>query len=762
MSRVVTLGCALLLGTTSSAPAEDSLIWSADRPEASAGLTLIRAPDSNYHWETIQGTHWAVLEPVQDYYRRASFLIRVDRPIQGKAWLVVEFLDRGYGLLDIVVPGQNVIAERHGVARLNTGKIRRAWFRFDQTDFQHRIPPGADIQLFGAPYIRRLSLTLVEPPREPLPDTAPAVRLTRPMELVISAGADSRTLDELPNALATMRQLLPLAKALGFVAVESYVKWNFVERAPGVFDWSYYDAIVAELDRHGLKWFPLLVVGSAYALPDWFFNSPDMEGFVCLEHRIRIEIPTIFNDKQVKYVRRFLAEFGRHYGSSNVLLGVRLGPSGNYGEAQYPATGAWGYKWGELHTHIGYWAGDPDAILRFREWVRARYGSIDRLNAAWFTRYRSFDEVTTFLPETALSPRMRVDFATWYVDSMTNWCEKWALWAREALPGKPIYQSSGGWGAIPIGTDYIAQSKSMAKVRGGIRLTNENDNYLNNFCVTRPAASAARHYGIRLGLEPAGFLTARGVVGRLFNAITNNADHLFYYHPNLVGNDQGAELWLRHAPLLDRRTSPNPEVAVFYPDTANKLSDEVMRYRLASAFFERAQALRRVADYEFASEQLILDGALSRHKVLIFLWGRVAEAPVLEQIDAWVRRGGIVIYPERQQQREGPLGTPEGDTSIAERWRRGDTGKGRVIFFTGHPEPYHYYVEYLRQTLRELPQLSQEYRQALQLQCPQDVFWSLTQDGKLVFLNYSDRPATVRLPRGKTVKIAPYHIVFAP
>ncbi len=740
----------------------ETLQWVAAQPPRAEGLSLVEGPEARFRIEQIGGHSLAALEPVADYYRRAAFLVRADRPVQGRCWLVIEFLDRGYGLIQISVPGeaagQNVIREQHGVIRLNSGTLRRAWVEIAGVHFARRLPGGADIQIYGVPYLRSVSLTDVPPPKEPLPEAKPALQLKRPIELVISAGADARTPEGLPEALATMRTLLPLVKALGFNGVESYVKWNFVERAPGVFDWSFYDAIVAEIQRHGLKWFPLLVVGSAYALPEWFYNSPEFDGYVCLEHRIKIEIPTIFNDKQVKYVRRFLTEFGKHYEPKGVLLGVRLGPSANYGEAQYPATGVWGYRWGQLHTHIGYWAGDPDAGKRFREWLQSRYGTVGALNRAWHTEFRSLDEVTTFLPETARSPRMRVDFATWYMDAMTDWCEKWALWAREAMPRTPIYQSSGGWGAVPIGTDYIAQTKSMAKVRGGIRLTNENDNYLNNFCVTRPAASAARHYGVRWGLEPAGFSSARGVMGRLYNAITNNADHLFYYHPNLLSNDQAVDLWLKHAPLLDRRSRPWAEVAVFYPDTANKLSDDVMRYRLASAFFERSQALRQFMDYDYVGERMIVDGALKRYKVLVFLWGRVAEQPVIEEMDRWVREGGIILYPKRQQEREGPLGSPDGDTSIAQRWMRGQKDKGKVIFFDGYAEPYHYYIEFVRDTLRKMTVLSAPLRRALNARTSRDLFWTLMEDGSLALLNYSDTVGLVRFPEGKEVRVPPYHI----
>src|SRR5581483_10725365 len=258
----------------------------------------------------------------------------------------------------------------------------------------------------GLPALRAVRLEDAPPPAEPAPAISPAIGLRKTAQLVTTAGADARTPAELPEALAAMRNLLPLARALGFNGIESYVKWNFVERSPGVFDWSFYDAIVDEVEKHGLQWFPLLIVGSAYTLPDWYHDSAENVGFVCLEHGRTNDIQSIFCDKQNKYVRRFLQEFGRHYGSRKALLGVRLGPSGNYGEAQYPATRAWGYKGGPIHTHQGYWAGDAYAAVAFRRWLGARYASIAELNRAWDTHFATMEDVRPFLPITANTDRM--------------------------------------------------------------------------------------------------------------------------------------------------------------------------------------------------------------------------------------------------------------------------------------------------------------------------------------------------------------------
>lgn len=723
--------------------------WEAGGTAQPAGLTVERGPDAAWRLESSRHGPVAALEPVKDYYRRAAFLVNVEAAGAGPVWLTVEYVDRGYGLIS-VAPGA-AQTKQWGVARLNTGGLRRAVFGYDKADFR------GPLRIHGVTLLRSLTLSDSEPAREAVPEAAPAVRLRRPMQLVTTAGADARTPEGLDEALATMRNLLPLARALGFNAIESYVKWNFVERSPGVFDWSFYDAIVEELDRHGLQWFPLLIVGSAYTLPDWYHGSSENVGYECLEHRMRNDIQSIFCDNQVKYVQRFLKEFGRHYGGRKTLLGVRLGPSGNYGEAQYPARGDWGYGWGPIHTHIGYWAADAYAQRHFRAWLQLRYPSIEALNRAWEGRYRSFEEIETFLPATAHTRRKRVDFADWYMGSMSDWCEKWAAWAREAMPRTVIHQSSGGWGPIEIGTDYSFQARSMAKLGGGIRLTNESDNYADNFSITRMASSAARYYGAALGYEPGGFGSARGVVARLYNCLTNGGEHLFYYHPNLYANDQGIESWLKEAPHLDERAKPLVEVAVFYPDTTIKLDDEPLRFRWGSVFLVKAQALRSVLDFDYVSEQMIEDGALERFQALVFLWGHITEKGTLERIDRWVQAGGTLIYPERPR---GLLETVEGDQSISGKWQRGETGKGRVIFFPGDPAPGEHYARFVRKELRGMTAFRPEIRQALAMEKPELVYWSVLENGRLALLNFDDHEAVVRLQGGRTLRLKPYTVTL--
>lgn len=438
------------------------------------------------------------------------------------------------------------------------------------------------------------------------------------------------------------------------------------------------------------------------------------------------------------------------------LLGIRLGPSGDYGEAQYPAKGS-GYKFRAAHTHIGYWAADDYAQAAFRNHLKEKYGQVSKLNAAWESGYDSFEQVGTFLPETAVTRRKRIDFADWYMGAMSQWCEQWAVWARQALPRTTIHQSSGGWGHVQIGTDYSHQARSMMKIGGGMRLTNEGDDFPDNFTITRMASSAARFYGIPLGYEPGGFGSKRGVMARLFNAVTTDAVHLFYYLGNLTGNDQALDAWLQYAPLLDLRALPVIEVAAFYPDTAIKLDDELVRYRWASTFFTVGRTLREQVDFDYASEQMILDGALDRYKVLLFLWGAMTEKAVLERMDEWVRNGGTLVFAGRPR---GMPATVEDDSSIATKWLAGDTGKGRAVLWRGDLIPSQSYAEFIRDLLLKTPSLRPEIKTALQMEQPAGVYWSFLTSGKLALLNFNNHSATVTLASGTKLLIPAYGIAM--
>jgi len=156
----------------------------------------------------------------------------------------------------------------------------------------------------------------------------PMVRLERPMEISISVGIKGVGVpQDLKPALDNIREYAPLVKVLGFTSVECFVRWDLLEPQPGVFDFSHYDRIVEEISKYDLKWYPILVITSAYALPTWYYKSESNIPFTCLEHGQANQSPSIWNTANRSHVSRVMKAFGEHYETMGVLEAVRLGPN---------------------------------------------------------------------------------------------------------------------------------------------------------------------------------------------------------------------------------------------------------------------------------------------------------------------------------------------------------------------------------------------------------------------------------------------------
>lgn len=707
------------------------------------------------------------------YNRKGARFRALSAPEKSDEYTVgLEFFDGEPSFISVFVNGKQSNAAA-GYTCCNTKRTRKAVFLYTPDG---DLPDEINIDVYGLPDIKSVymkegrdeaAICAAKADRARPCEAVSPLNLKRPLQLVISVGADSPeyTPENLEAALERMREELPYVKSMGFGGFESYVKWNFVEYERGVYDWSYYDAVIDLASQFGIKWFPLIIGGSAYALPEWFREDVEgFTGFLCLEHAIENNVPTIFNERQTPYIVNYLHAFGRHYEGNKNVYGVRLGPTGNYGESQYPASGNWGYKGQTEHMHIGWWAGDGDAHIRFSKWLSEKYKTPQRLSQAWKEEISSFDGIKTFLPYQTRVIRKRKDFVDWYMYEMTDWCNRWAHWMRDEFKSHDIYQSAGGWGLCECGTDFTEQTAGMAAVKGGIRATNEDESYELNFAITRMLSSAARFYGVKFGSEPAGYGTARSIINRLYNIIVNNGEHLFYYNGNFHCCDESEALWNKYAPLLDERAKPVIDVAVIYPDTMSKITDSSVRWLDGSSFFSQVFPLRRKLDYDFCSERMITDGALEKnaYKALVFLMrnhdGDYIEEEALNRIDAYVQAGGTVVYPIlRSNARQGPA-TVEGGQKIFEKWRAGDTGRGRVIFINAMREPLDAFIDDAADALSQLLDLSPLTRDMLLAKKPRGVYMSALSGNKLALYNDLMTDAAIELADGTKIKMEPVSI----
>ena len=293
--------------------------WSWAAPNDGKGLTLVTNGEA-YPASTVDNKPVIGPPPNPDFMNRRGVAFRVDDTAAAAnetLFVLIEHLDVNIGSIqvtyDSALPPDNEVAGNNpyaaaagavaGHMALGSSTPKLAIFSIRSAAFQHRQPGGADFEVQGVSSIAKVTLT-TEISEEQRTRALAArekrgpkrVNLQRPMQLVVGAGGDAATPDGLAGSQEAMRYQCPVFEMLGFTAVESYVKWNFVEPERGKWDWSFYDGVVDTAGEFGLKWFPLLIVGSAYSLPDWYFNSPENTGFVCLEHGIRNNVQTIYNE----------------------------------------------------------------------------------------------------------------------------------------------------------------------------------------------------------------------------------------------------------------------------------------------------------------------------------------------------------------------------------------------------------------------------------------------------------------------------------
>src|SRR5438105_959806 len=85
------------------------------------------------------------------------------------------------------------------------------------------VNPGADTRISGMQSLASVSLTDVQPSIDPVPEAIPGIRFDVEGDRVITAGADAHTLDSLPEALASMREL-------GLLSGRATIRFRYINR----------------------------------------------------------------------------------------------------------------------------------------------------------------------------------------------------------------------------------------------------------------------------------------------------------------------------------------------------------------------------------------------------------------------------------------------------------------------------------------------------------------------------------------------------
>ncbi|MHB0999911.1 MAG: beta-galactosidase [Armatimonadota bacterium] len=436
------------------------------------------------------------------------------------------------------------------------------------------------------------------------------------------------------------KKALQQVKEQGFTSVQIYTFWKDFEPEEGKFDWTHFDKQVQALKDAGLKYVPFILIGPKYAAPQWWLDHPDHKGLKCLEHGKTSPIDSIWNPALKGQVSRVLEAFAEHYLPWDVIESVQPGICGDYGEAIFPVLGNWP---GDYHTHAGFWCGDDYAVASFCEWLKAKYGSVDAMNAAWRSHHESFNTVVPVLRHMATSRTTHLDMIDWYRESMTDFAGFWMSECRRCFPETPAYLCTGGMEEPEHGSLFAAQAKVSAVSDAGIRLTNEGNKFYDNFYLTSYTWSACRHYGASYGLEPVGPITKRGVRERVYGSIAYGNGQIFHYYSNVFdGNNDpmpsasALKDYLRYGGY--REYIPK-SISMFWPTDRSVLEGNMpMNVKDALLFVRHRHPVKPVSEF------MINDGALADSPCLVMMNAESVRRPVLEAIADWVRNdGGILL-----------------------------------------------------------------------------------------------------------------------
>ena len=197
----------------------------------------------------------------------------------------------------------------------------------------------------------------------------------------------------------------PYEKALGVVsvagdhAITTDLSWGWIEPEEGKFDWSYYKDYLQRVKKAGLKWVPIFSFHSIggnvgdnvnVPIPEWVWSkSRDMQ-FEDRFGRKSNEYIHFLVPEAYEYYERFMESFREAFWDEREHIAkiyVGMGPAGELRYPSYASSMGWSYpQIGEFQTF------GPRFGEFFKNFLSARYGTIDALNSAWGIHATSFDD----------------------------------------------------------------------------------------------------------------------------------------------------------------------------------------------------------------------------------------------------------------------------------------------------------------------------------------------------------------------------------
>ncbi|WP_265520428.1 beta-galactosidase [Oerskovia flava] len=209
---------------------------------------------------------------------------------------------------------------------------------------------------------------------------------------------------------------------VNFVSVAIF-GWATIEPREGELDWAWLDETMDRLHDAGIQ---VALATATASPPPWLTRKhPEILPRLADEtvlHQGGRQAYSVTHPVHREYALRMAARMAERYG-------------------EHPALALWHVD-NEIGCHVPRDYSDT-AAGAFRDWLRARYGTLDALNAAWGTafwsqRYGSFDDVLPpLVAPTYANPTQQLDFDRFSSDSLLDYYRDLRDLLRELTPHVP-------------------------------------------------------------------------------------------------------------------------------------------------------------------------------------------------------------------------------------------------------------------------------------------------------------------------------------
>ncbi len=477
-------------------------------------------------------------------------------------------------------------------------------------------------------------------------------------------------------------------KALGFNTVKCWVDWATAEPAPGEYRFENLDLLLKLAEQRGLRVIVQLYLDSA---PDWVgerfpdakfvdrsgavIQSQAAPGF-CIDHSgVRAEIV------------KFLAALSKDANRSPALFGWDVWSE--------PHVINWAYFPYLSNPEFCYC---PSSQARFRRWLKAKYPTLDALNAAWYRGFTQWDQVEAPRASTILSYTDYLDWRTFIDDKLAEDLrtrveairsedhshpitshaavpglftsptdgygepDDWKMASNADFFGTSLYPkhaaSPHGWSwmMMAAGLDFTRSSgRSFGKgfwigeLQAGqgvtsMRIADPVDARDEEYWMWQVISHGAREiaiyawYPMNAGYESNGY----GLIN-LDGSLTDRAK----------AAGRVAQAMARHAPDLLAATPAPAQVAILY----NRLSylvggEEASLSKLGNAERDSLEGLHRAFTEEqvpvdFVHPDDVIQDKLSQYKILFLPYPVMLSKSVAEGVERYLRAGGTVVAEAR-------------------------------------------------------------------------------------------------------------------